>query len=116
MCASCGPNHEFSKSENESSQVWSPNRLVPVETDSADGRLTCRAGMRMRQQGSIIEKPLIERGKQVPGLIESLQAAVPLARLGQAEEVARLVLFLASSESSYMVGQGVLVDGGVTVV
>lgn len=33
--------------------------------------------MRMHQQGSIIEKPLIERGKQVPGLIESLQATVP---------------------------------------
>jgi NAD(P)-dependent dehydrogenase (short-subunit alcohol dehydrogenase family) len=64
----------------------------------------------------IIDTPLMEHGKQVPGLIESLQAAVPLARLGRAEEVARLVLFLASSESSYMVGQGVLVDGGVTVV
>jgi NAD(P)-dependent dehydrogenase (short-subunit alcohol dehydrogenase family) len=64
----------------------------------------------------IIDTPLMEHGKQVPGLIEGLAAAVPLGRLGQAEEVARLALFLASGEASYMIGQGVLVDGGVTVV
>lgn len=63
----------------------------------------------------IIDTPLMEHGKQVPGLLDGLKAAVPMARLGTAEEVARLVLFLASSESSYMVGQGVLVDGGVTL-
>lgn len=64
----------------------------------------------------IIDTPLMEHGKKVPGLIEGLQAAVPMGRLGKAEEVARLVLFLASEEAGYMVGQGVLVDGGVTVV
>ena len=64
----------------------------------------------------IIDTPLMEHGKKVPGLIEGLQAAVPMGRLGKAEEVARLVLFLASPEASYMMGQGVLVDGGVTVV
>jgi NAD(P)-dependent dehydrogenase (short-subunit alcohol dehydrogenase family) len=63
----------------------------------------------------IIDTPLLEHGKQVPGLIESLQASVPEGRLGRAEEVARLVLFLASSEAGYMVGQGVLIDGGVTL-
>lgn len=63
----------------------------------------------------IIDTPLMEHGKKVPGLIEGLHAAVPMGRLGKAEEVARLVLFLASEEAGYMVGQGVLVDGGVTV-
>lgn len=64
----------------------------------------------------IIDTPLLEHGRKVPGLIDALQSAVPMARLGQAAEVARLVLFLASDEASYMIGQGVLVDGGVTVV
>ncbi len=64
----------------------------------------------------IIDTPLLENGRQIPGLIEALQASVPMKRLGNAEEVARLALFLASEEASYMVGQGVLVDGGVTVV
>lgn len=63
----------------------------------------------------IIDTPLMEHGKKVPGLIDGLKAAVPLGRLGRAEEVARAVLFLASDEASYMIGQGVLIDGGVTV-
>lgn len=63
----------------------------------------------------IIDTPLMEHGKKIPGFVETLQASVPQGRLGQAEEVARVVLFLASEEASYMVGQGVLVDGGVTV-
>ena len=64
----------------------------------------------------IIDTPLMEHGRTVPGFIDALKASVPLGRLGEAEEVARLVLFLASDEASYLVGQGVLVDGGVTVL
>lgn len=63
----------------------------------------------------IIDTPLLEHGKKVPGLVDAMKASVPLGRMGHAEEVARLVLFLASDEASYMVGQGVFVDGGVTV-
>lgn len=37
---------------------------------------------------------------------------IPLGRLGTAEEVANLVLFLASSQSAYMTGQAINVTGG----
>ena len=40
---------------------------------------------------------------------------MPLGRLGTAEEVADVVLFLASPEAAYITGQNILVDGGVTV-
>jgi NAD(P)-dependent dehydrogenase (short-subunit alcohol dehydrogenase family) len=39
---------------------------------------------------------------------------IPMGRLGQAEEVARAALWLASDESSLMTGASVVVDGGVT--
>ena len=39
---------------------------------------------------------------------------VPLGRLGTAEDVAAVVLFLASPGAAYVTGQNILVDGGVT--
>lgn len=47
-----------------------------------------------------------------PGRVERLQAAIPLGRGGEAEEVARAILFLASDESSYSTGSFVDVSGG----
>jgi meso-butanediol dehydrogenase/(S,S)-butanediol dehydrogenase/diacetyl reductase len=40
---------------------------------------------------------------------------IPLGRVGQPEEVADLVLFLASQESAYIVGAVIPIDGGLTV-
>jgi 3alpha(or 20beta)-hydroxysteroid dehydrogenase len=40
---------------------------------------------------------------------------VPMKRMGSAEEVARLVLFLLSDESAYMTGAELTIDGGVSL-
>ncbi|MEE9099915.1 MULTISPECIES: SDR family oxidoreductase [Pseudomonas] len=47
-----------------------------------------------------------------PGRVERLQSAIPLGRGGEAEEVARAILFLASDESSYSTGGFIDVSGG----
>jgi NAD(P)-dependent dehydrogenase (short-subunit alcohol dehydrogenase family) len=40
---------------------------------------------------------------------------VPIGRIGRAEEIAEVVLWLCSSASSFVVGQAIAVDGGYTV-
>lgn len=48
-------------------------------------------------------------------IVAEQKARIPLGREGSAEEVARVVLFLASDEASYVVGQCLSVDGGLTL-
>ena len=45
---------------------------------------------------------------------EGLSAAAPMGRMGEAEEVARAILYLASDESSFTTGAEIVVDGGLT--
>ncbi|WP_309121323.1 3-oxoacyl-[acyl-carrier-protein] reductase [Paenibacillus sp.] len=51
--------------------------------------------------------------KLTPELKEAMLKQIPLAALGQPEQIAKVVRFLASDESSYMTGQTLHVDGGM---
>ncbi len=46
---------------------------------------------------------------------EALLKSIPMARLGQPEDVARAVAFFAAEESGYITGQVLCVDGGMAV-
>ena len=46
------------------------------------------------------------------GALAGFRARQPMGRLGQAEEVAALALYLASDESAFMTGQALMIDGG----
>jgi 3alpha(or 20beta)-hydroxysteroid dehydrogenase len=48
-----------------------------------------------------------------PGYREAASAAIPLGRPAMPEEVARVVIFLASDDAAFMTGSEVLVNGGL---
>ena len=56
-----------------------------------------------------------QTGRPLDQVRENFIARQPMARLGSAEEVASLAVFLASDESSYITGQPHLVDGGMAL-
>jgi len=64
----------------------------------------------------------------VPGLLSTGMASrldhrilnkekerIPLKRFGTPEEIANVILFMASDEASYLVGQSIVVDGGLSL-
>ncbi|MBN3800984.1 SDR family oxidoreductase, partial [Burkholderia sp. Ac-20392] len=40
---------------------------------------------------------------------------IPLARMGEPEDIANAMLFLASTDAAYITGQTIVVDGGATL-
>ena len=66
-----------------------------------------------------IDTPILESLQQCGALKkmkQEMQANVPLGRLGEANEIAKVVAFLASDESSYIAGVELFVDGGVAQI
>jgi NAD(P)-dependent dehydrogenase (short-subunit alcohol dehydrogenase family) len=53
-------------------------------------------------------------GKQ-PGKLEMMASRVPAGRMGRPEEVAEAIVFLATTEGSYIHGHDLVVDGGYII-
>jgi NAD(P)-dependent dehydrogenase (short-subunit alcohol dehydrogenase family) len=67
-----------------------------------------------------VETPIIDgqfpTKEAADGAREWFKSIIPLGRLGEPEEIASAALFLASDESSYVLGNDLIVDGGATAV
>jgi NAD(P)-dependent dehydrogenase (short-subunit alcohol dehydrogenase family) len=61
-----------------------------------------------------IATPMLEELMSDPARKQRRLVHIPMGRLGQAEELAKAALFLASDESSFMTGAQLVVDGGIT--
>ena len=62
-----------------------------------------------------IPTALTGRYTEHPQVSKALLAQMPMRRFGTPEEVARVALFLASDDSAYTTGEGIMVDGGMSL-
>jgi glucose 1-dehydrogenase len=60
----------------------------------------------------LVRTPMSESFYQTPGVAERRAAAIPLGRVGTPEDMAQVVLFLASDRAGFVNGQEIIVDGG----
>jgi 2-hydroxycyclohexanecarboxyl-CoA dehydrogenase len=58
---------------------------------------------------------LAQVGEHSPKLLEGLLRAIPLRRVGEPDDVAALVAFLARDDAAYITGQAISVNGGLTM-
>ena len=85
--------------------------------DAATRSLACEWGPRGVRVNSVAPGLIItdmwERGRQQPGVADTLEKHLALRRWGMPEDVAKVVTFLASDLAAYVTGETILVDGGM---
>jgi NAD(P)-dependent dehydrogenase (short-subunit alcohol dehydrogenase family) len=65
---------------------------------------------------AFIATPMLQRAgiTSDPAVRASMEAMHPIGRLGEAEEVAKVVAWLCSPDASFVTGEAILIDGGYT--
>lgn len=76
-----------------------------------------RKGIRVNaiSPGTIVKDESQTFYAQHPELVQLYRDIVPLGRMGTAEDVADLALFLLSERASFLTGQAIVLDGGVSL-
>ncbi len=66
-------------------------------------------------QPGVVNTPFAAILLDNPAEAADYRTHIPLNRFAEPEEIARAILFLASEEASYITGQGLILDGGLTL-
>jgi NAD(P)-dependent dehydrogenase (short-subunit alcohol dehydrogenase family) len=61
----------------------------------------------------VVDTALWERNKGVPGVVERIEAQTPLRRWAQPDDIADVVVFLASDAARFVTGETISADGGI---
>lgn len=99
-----------------------PNRAAYTASKHAVVGLTKEMAMELGAKGirvsavgpGVTRTPLTERYFQDPAMAARIRDIHALGRWGEAREIARAILFLASEDASFVTGTTLLVDGGWT--
>lgn len=89
------------------------SRCIALHCAQAGYDITCNSVHPVFTRTPIIEPMIALKGSQEEGEA-ALTKNIPLKRLGEPEEVAAIVTYLASNESRFVTGSAFNVDGGIT--
>ena len=104
-----------------SALVGTPNRAAYAATkgalDAATRSLAQElgpAGIRVNSVApGAVDTALWARNRAVPGVIEQVEAQTPLRRWAEPDDIAEVVVFLASDAARFVTGETISVDGGM---
>jgi NAD(P)-dependent dehydrogenase (short-subunit alcohol dehydrogenase family) len=109
-------------------QMGSPNFSVYAATKAALRSLVKTLGLELIDKGirinavspGPIETPMYNKfdigATMIEGIKEQITQKSPIKRFGTVEETAKSILFLATDESSYIVGEELVIDGGMSLL
>jgi 2-hydroxycyclohexanecarboxyl-CoA dehydrogenase len=98
--------------------VYSGTKGAVIAFTKALAREVARQGINANCVApGLVDTPLLASVSEgYEKLIGAIIRSIPLGRTGRPEEVARAILFLASSDADYITGQTLSVNGGLTMV
>jgi NAD(P)-dependent dehydrogenase (short-subunit alcohol dehydrogenase family) len=74
----------------------------------------CRQGIRVNCiLPGVVDTPGSRRVSNSPSIAAKYADGIPVGRMGQPEDIARLALYLASDDAEYVAGASFLIDGGI---
>lgn len=92
---------------------WAKTLAGQVGPDGVTVNTVCPGWTRTARVDSLFDKQSAETGKLVAEIEAAMVTQVPLRRVGEPEDVANMVVFLASEAAAYVTGTAIQVDGGI---
>ena len=94
--------------------VWMLSKSVALYCARAKWNIRCNSVHPAFVETAILEGFRVDKSAPIEATHDKLSRTIPMGRIGQPEEVALGVLYLASDESSFMTGSELKLDGGLS--
>jgi NAD(P)-dependent dehydrogenase (short-subunit alcohol dehydrogenase family) len=107
--------HNFANYNATKAAVWLLSKSIALDCARKGDQIRCNS-----IHPSFIRTPilndLVPKGTDVDAVMSKLIRQIPAGRLGEAEEVAEAVVFLASDESLFVTASELKIDGGISAM
>lgn len=108
------PNMMLSNSIRMAALGWAKSLATEVAADNILVNTICPGWTRTARVGNVLESRAAAEGRSAQEIESEITRSIPLRRMASPEEIAGLAVFLGSNAASYITGNAIQVDGGIT--